>query len=336
MKKIILIIATLILSVSLVACIEQKERTGEKVTISQTISVTTGKDAEGNDITEKRTVDSEVFINPKRVASFSYGAADMLYEVGFKKAGITKFGISKGSSLPSILNQFNDKQYPNIGTLFVEDMEALDLFNPELIILDGRSSILYSKLDKSFPNADIIDVSNTNFSFEKQKEVVNVLGLIFPKVKTELDAEIAKIELKFSGIKDVTKNIKASFLMSNGDKLSTFGKGSRYNSIFDEFGFMEADPNNTIGDQHGNKIDYEYLTELNPDYIIFLDRASVVTGGESGLDNFLKQGIAQGIDAIKNEKYTILNAEAWYLVSGSFISTNLMIDDVLSIIAKIS
>ena len=43
--------------------------------------------------------------------------------------------------------------YFNLGTLFIPDWDALDLFQPELIILGSRSSGAYDRLNQQFPNA---------------------------------------------------------------------------------------------------------------------------------------------------------------------------------------
>ena len=134
MRKIYIVLIPLLMMV-LVSCFKVKPRTGDQVVIKQQITTIIRTDNEGNNVTEVKTIESKIFINPKRVASFSYGVADMLNTVGLENAGITHFGISKGSNLPKMLNKFNDKKYPNIGTLFVEDLDVLELFNPEIIFL---------------------------------------------------------------------------------------------------------------------------------------------------------------------------------------------------------
>ncbi|VEU81010.1 ABC transporter substrate-binding protein [Haploplasma axanthum] len=336
MKKILSLFAVMLLAVTLVACTSDK-RTGEQVEIEQVISVTTGKDEKGEPILKKEKVTQKMFVNPTRVVTFSYGVADMLYEVNLFDAGIKEFAVAKGSSLPSIIKQFESDIYPNAGTLFEENKDVLDLINPELIILDGRTSKLYSQLKDEYPNADILDASNTTYSLAKQQEVVTILGKLFPRVKTTLDAKMDAINHSFDGIAEIAKNHKALFLMSSGKDLSVSGKNGRYGVLHNEFGFMEADADGKVGEAHGNAISLEYLKALDDkgdlEVIFVMDRAAA-TGSESGLQTLLNEPQFQALTAVKEENVFTLNADAWYLVTGGFVSTELMVKDVLKFINK--
>lgn len=334
MKKFILATLVTIFALVLVACNNGGERKGAKVTIEQTITVTVGKNDKGEDVTEKQKVSQEMVVNPKRIASFSYGVSDMLFQVDLSKAGIEVLGIAKGTSVPSIIGEFNSDKYPNIGTLFEENNDALKLLNPDLIILDGRSSSLYSKLKTAYPNADILDASNTSYSLAKQQEVVEILGKLFPKVKKTLDEKMDAITHKFETFAAITKNHKALFLLSNGEKFSIFGKTGRYGVLHNEFGFGEADPNLKDNTSHGNETGMEYLLELNPEIIFVMDRAAA-TGGESGLESLKNNPVFKKLDATINNHVYTLNHEAWYLVTGGFTSTELMIKDIELFVNKV-
>lgn len=326
MKKIFLILTIFISSFVLISCLEQ-ERTGQKVEITQTVTITTSYDKDGVAVTKVETRTEEMFINPIRVASFSYGAADMLDFAGLENAGIELFGLSKGTNLPNLLKKFEDKMYPNIGTLFEEDLTVLDLFNPELIILDGRSASLYSKLKELYPNADILDVSNTTYSLKIHEEAVINLGKIFPKINDILLNEMNEIKLLFNGISEITKDYKALFLLSNGKAISTYNKTSRYAVLFNEFGFLDANPSGVISGSHGDDLTYELLIKINPDVLFIMDRASGV-GTESGLNDLLNNSLFKQLDAVKNEKVYQLDTESWYLVTGGFTTTRQMIKDI--------
>ena len=123
--------------------------------------------------------------------------------------------------------------------------------------------------------------------------------------------------------------------MSNGKDISTYGKNSRYNVLFDEFGFTPADNSSSPGGSHGNVIQMEYLTNLEIDYLFILDRTAVVEGSQSGLDDFLNNSILSNVSVIKNKHYITLNPEAWYLVVGGFTSTNQMINDINKFIKQL-
>ncbi|CCV64155.1 iron chelate uptake ABC transporter, solute-binding protein [Alteracholeplasma palmae J233] len=331
MKKVLTLIVALVAAITLVACNNSSKRTGETVEITQTISVDTGeKNSKGETVYKKEAVTQKMFINPKRVVTFALGVADMLDTVGIEKAGITTFALPK-SNLPVDLSKFNDEKYINAGTLFDASLDQLNLMDPELIVLDGRSLNLYSSLKKQYPQADILNASNTSYTIEAHKENVLNLGKLFPSVKSDLEKEMTIIETKFNEINEVAKQHQALFLLSNGKALSVFGKGtsSRYNVIHKEFGFQDARATSGQEDagSHGVAINLEALTNINPEVIFILDRAAA-TNNESGLANLKNEEQFKKLDAVKAGKVYDLNPGAWYLVTGGFQSTKTMIADI--------
>ncbi|MDY0278071.1 MAG: ABC transporter substrate-binding protein [Acholeplasma sp.] len=341
MKKIFSLLALVLLAITLVACGDSDKRTGDTVEITQTITVTTDKkNDKGDFITEKQKVTQKMFVNPTRVVSFSYGVADMLYQVNLFDAGIKEFALAKGTGVPSIIKQFDSDVYPNAGTLFEDNREVIDLINPELIILDGRSSGLYSGLKKAYPNADILDASNTTYALSKQQEVVEILGKLFPKVKAKLDEKMASIVEDFNGISEISKEYKALFLMSSGKDLSVSGKTGRYGVLHNEFGFAEADKDGAVGDAHGNVISLEYLKTLDDngtlDVIFIMDRAKAVGNIESGLASLKNEAQFKALNAVKNGRVYELNPDAWYLVTGGFSSTEQMVKDIMTFINDVT
>src|SRR5690606_5387413 len=123
----------------------------------------------------------------------------------------------------------------NTGTLFEPNYDTLDLMMPDLIILGGRSANLYTSLKQKYPNTDIIDVSNTTFSFEKLNEVMDTLKLVFPNISDELTNKQNLIDAKLSALQSKVNGQNALFLQVNGDQISVFGTGSRYGVIYNEF-----------------------------------------------------------------------------------------------------
>src|SRR5690554_5580624 len=224
MKKSFLLVLTLVFGLFLTACNlgEEEERTGEKVTITQTITKVLERDQDGN-VTkeEKEEVSEEVFINPKRVATFSLGIADVFLYIGLEKLGITNFGVPKGQTpLPESLKEFNKDKYPNIGTLHTPNFDALDLFSPELIVLDGRTSSFYSELKQRYPNSDVIDLSLTVYEYEKHKENYEILGKIFPEAEETLNNVIVEFNESFAEIREKTKDFRLLFVQLNGEVIS--------------------------------------------------------------------------------------------------------------------
>lgn len=338
MKKNVLIVLTLLLSLILTACNlgSEEQRVGEKVTITQTVTKVIEKDAEGNVVkSETKQISEEIFINPKRVATFNLGVADIFLYLGLENLKIESFGISKGDQkLPTALDEFNKSKYPNIGTLFDPNYDVLDLFNPLLIILDGRTANLYDELKKRYPNSDVIDLSLTTYEYEKHKENFEIIGKIFPESKERLDDLILEFFDDFNDIQETAKDYRLLFIQLNGEVISVAtGKTGRYGLVYNEFGFLPADLNaeGKSENNHGTMgANFEYVKNINPDVIFIMDRNIIVVGKPSF--SFTNEPLINDVSAIKNNHVYYLDPTSWYTISGGISATRQMISDVMEFI----
>lgn len=346
MKKILSIFTVLTLSLLLIACSNGNVTTnpadqGDKVKVSHYVSsIDTGQTNSSGAIVYAKEHKVELFNkNPKRVVSFSLGVVDMLDTVGIDKLGIELFATPK-ASLPENLKKYDAEPYLNAGTLFLPDMEALQLMQPDLIILDGRTSSQYVALKAAFPNADILDASNTTYSLYNHFDIATTLGNIFSSAKEAFDKEMSEIALEIFEIRRLTSTTKALFILSNGSGISASGIGTaenpgRYATLHTDFGFLEADPNGKVGDAHGDVVSLEYLTLVNPEVIFILDRAATI-GQESGLNGLFEEPQFKALDAFKSGNVFVLDGPSWYTVTGGFNSTRQMIADVQKYIDHLS
>lgn len=269
--------------------------------------------------------------NPVVVAIFSYDALDMLDTVGIENTSIIDLGIPK-ANVPAYLNTYNNDDVINVGTLFIPDWDAIELFMPDLIIIGGRSAGAYDQLKEQYPYADILDVTLDQGKYiEGMTRNVENLAKIFPSVATELEAEMLDITTAMTEIKDVAKDHEALFIMVNGEALSFYGPNGRFAVLYDEFGFIAADPLAEEGGSHGNVIGYEYVASVDPEILFLLDRG-VATGGSSSIDAVMANQLIQGTTAGENDHIFSLDPIAWYISTGGFQSTNQMIDDLMVVI----
>ena len=116
--------------------------------------------------------------------------------------------------------------------------------------------------------------------------------------------------------------------MTNDGNISAYGKGSRFGLVHNEMNIPAADENIEVSN-HGQKVAYEYIKKINPDYLFVMDRAAVV-GGDNKATDMLENDIIYTTDAYKNKKIVYLNSPAWYVGAGGLESTNIMIDDILN------
>jgi len=339
MKKIKLLIITTMLLFTLTACnLEGSNDKNDYETVSITHQISKYKEMDGDTaIYQKVEVTEEFYVNPRKVVTFSWGVADIFNYFGLDKVGIEKLGLpTETSNIPNLIGKLNDIDYITTGTLHIINYNAIDLLNPDLIILDGRTASEYEHIKENYPNVNVLDASSTNYSLEQQKSIFNNLGKIFPSIKDGLNEEINEFELAFADISAKAKTFNAMFLMLNGSKLSDFShEQSRYGSLFNEFGFLVARLENSteITGSHGREIGFEAINEINPQVIFLMDRASVVEGSSSD-KSFLEDPILSDVYAIKNNLVFYLNAEAWYTVTGGISATKQMIKDVSAFINK--
>ena len=342
MKKILSVFSIFVFAILLVACnlnIEDK-RDGEQVTVKHEVSVFEKIGQDGLPIYRKEIREEKFYTNPKSVVVFSLGIADVFNYLGLESLGINTFGLPKGGQpLPESLKVFNDKKYHDVGTLKIPNENILDLLNPELIILDGRTSNFYEEYKEKYPNSDIIDLSITTYSLETQKQNFNKLSQIFTKIEDRLDDVLIDFENSFKEISKFSINYRATFIQVTGKTIGVgTGKSGRYGLLFNEFGFLEADPDGNIftesshGSTEVNAI--EYIPKVNPEVIFIMDRNIIVSNEPSELE-FLADLKNSNVPAFKSDYIFYLDPYAWYTITGGVQSTYQTIRDINQFISKI-
>lgn len=339
MKKHIALILTTVLVFILVGCsykqVNDKEDY-EVVSITHTVS----KPAVNSEDFNRTEITENFYINPKKVVTFSWAVADVINYFGVDKLNIDVLGLpTEQSNIPKLIEELNNVDYEDAGTLHEINYNKMKLLNPDLIILDGRTASQYDTIKDMFPNTNVLDASSTNYNFKSQETIYKNLGKIFPSIASELETKLEAFENEFNKSKDIAKEYRASVMMLNGQKV-TYQKGanSRYGVIFREFGFVEAASEDTKYDEitsHGHEISLEFIADINPEVIFLLDRNLIANNMESDRA-FLNESKLTGVDAIKNEYIFNLNPEAWYIVTGGIRATEQMILDINAFVNVLS
>ena len=156
-----------------------------------------------------------------------------------------------------------------------------------------------------------------------------LLGEIFGRTGI-IQEEIAEIEQRMADLRQhiLSINQNALIVMANDGALSAY-TGSRFGIIHKEFGFSPADKAITVAN-HGQNVSFEYLVEVNPDYLLVIDRAATA-GGSVLAEQVLDNELIRLTDAYKNGDIIYLNSQVWYTASGGIMGTKLMIEDLLQI-----
>jgi iron complex transport system substrate-binding protein len=159
------------------------------------------------------------------------------------------------------------------------------------------------------------------------------LALIFPDLADDIMTELDEI---LAGIQEVhtlatEAGSTAIFaMMMDATSLSVFNPGSRFNMLYEEFGFTPADSDAPAWtDAHGFDARAEYLLSINPDIIFVLDRSNNMVGPGPAFDNILVDPIVAQTTAAQNGNIIALDPTSWYTITGGFGAARQMIADLM-------
>lgn len=258
--------------------------------------------------------------NPENVVVFDYGLLDLMDNMEIEVAGLPM------GNIPSFLEKYNNEEnYTNVGTLKEPDFEKIYEMKPDVIFISARTSAAYEELSKIAPTV-YLTVSNEDY-MSSVEDNAKLIGELFGKEEA-VDEKIAELTEKVHAIKVKVeeKDENALIILANDGSLSSYGAVSRFGILHNTLGFREADEN-IEGSTHGQSVTYEYILEKNPDNLFVVDRASVV-GGETDASSTMENEIVKETEAYKSSKIHYLNAEVWYITSGGFTGTEMMLEEI--------
>lgn len=309
----------------------------EEVVIDLESKPITVKDSDGYDV--------EVISNPKCVAIWDYAILDILENIGFEKTGITLLVTPSKDSLPDDLQYFKDKPNHEVvdgGSLVTIDFDVLDLVQPELIIAGGRvygslvedtseEGRLHAQTEYGGKIVRLANNVNDSELYNTMSSNVEALGAIFPAIKAELDERMAEIKSEMDEVaaKAQASGKTALFCMTaSATSLSVSNPNSRFDMLYEEFGFTAAVPDAEPSDDvHGYDVSAEYIRLANPDVIFVCDRSALLGQGP-GFDTMMASPIIQQTTAYEEGHIYSLTAEAWYTMTGGFTAVERMIEDI--------
>lgn len=262
---------------------------------------------------------------PQKVFTYDLATLDILDTLGVEVTGVP------GSNIPDYLGKYRDAKYLKIGTLFQPDYEAVHAAKPDLIIVAGRSAPAYGELAKIAPT---IDLTLPQGSFVAGVERnVQTLGHVFGKdaeasaLTAKLDASIAKVRAK------ARQAGRALIIMTNGGKITAYGKGSRFGWVHDDLG-IEPAVVDLEATTHGEAVSFEFLLKTNPDWLFVLDRDSVVGSAGASARRTLDNELVAATTAAQKDHIVYVNAERWYLVGGGIGALQVSVDGLADTLSR--
>lgn len=262
--------------------------------------------------------------NPQSVVVTDFGILDTLDALEVE--GIT--GIPQDTTaVPNYLQDYMTKDYTNIGGLKEINYEQLYELQPDVIFIGGRLEDQYEELSKVAPVVYLApDQEDYMGSLEKN---VTCIAEIFGKEDVAKD-KLAQIKEDTQAVKERAESGEVTGLvtMINKGEVSAFGEVSRFGMIHNAFGIKAADPHLT-NSTHGQVVTFEYLREVNPNYLFVVDKNVLSEdGGSQTAKDTLNNPLVNQMDAAQNNHIVFLDTNAWYIATGGLKATEVMVKNI--------
>ncbi|MES0885118.1 siderophore ABC transporter substrate-binding protein [Roseibium sp. SCP14] len=261
---------------------------------------------------------------PGTVAVFDIAALDTLRALGVQIAGTPE-------RVYVDYLQETAAGAEKIGTLFEPDFEAVNALQPELIVAGGRSSKQVEALSEFAPTIDMTIWGDG--LLDQAKARLNAYGAVFDKEQTARKLE-EDLTAAVDAVKAQTADAgKALIVLTNGPKLSVYGKDSRFGWLHTELG-IEPVIEDVKASTHGEAVSFEFIRDANPDWLIVIDRAAAIGDDAALAAETLDNKLVAETTAWKSGQVIYLDASKVYIAAGGYQSLVDTLQDLSAAFAK--
>ena len=277
--------------------------------------------AQAQDITlNTYTGEATVAAQPETIAVLDAAAIDTISALGVEIAAVPEMPV-----LPYLTEVF--AAAGRAGTLFEPDFEALAVLGPDLIIAGGRSSAQVEPLSGIAPTVDMT-IWGAEMVEQTQARIADY-GALFGREAIAAELSEALTTRLGEAAAAVAGQGDALILLTNGGNVSAYGADSRFGWLHTALDLPEAFPD--LDDEtHGEAVSFEFIAEVDPDWIIVIDRAAAIgQDGEAAaatLDNPLVASTTAG----ESGQILYLSSGPLYLAGGGVQSMMLTLDEVIA------
>lgn len=254
---------------------------------------------------------------PQTVAVYDMAALDTLTALGVMPAGTID-----NVTVPALRDAVID--VPPVGTLFEPDLEALANLGPDLVIVGGRSA---PQLQAVAQVAPAIDMTLGTDLLADAPARIEAYGTLFGK-KAEAEALTADLEARLAALRAAAEGQgTALIVLTNGPKMSAYGRDSRFGWIFGAAGLAEA-VEGLDQATHGQGISHEFIAEANPDWLLVVDRGAAIGEDGQGAEATLRSRLVEGTTAWQKGQVIYLDPAAAYISAGGYSAMTTLLDQL--------
>ncbi|MGY6705656.1 siderophore ABC transporter substrate-binding protein [Roseinatronobacter sp.] len=256
--------------------------------------------------------------NPQRIVALDLAAIDALDALGIPVAGVP--AITPPAYLADMMAPL-----PTVGTLFEPDLESLAVMAPDLIVAGGRSQAQVGALSRIAPTIDMTIWADDLIGQARAR--VQAYGTLFDE-SAQADTLIAGLDrLVAETAASVADKGGALIVQTNGGKLSAYGANSRFGWLHNAIALPEAFDGITA-ENHGESVSFEFIADVNPDWLLVLDRAAAIGQEGEAAAVTLDTPLIAGTTAGQRGQIIYLDGGAIYLAGGGIQSVQIVLDQI--------
>jgi iron complex transport system substrate-binding protein len=259
---------------------------------------------------------------PAKVLVQDWAVFDDLSALGVAVAGVPS------SNAPSYLADQIPADVIQIGSLFEPDYEGIAAAEADVYFVATRSASAYETGKDILPTVDL-SVNNGSI-IDGLKANMVTLGTIFgaedkaAELNAALDAKMAEVKAAAEG------KGRALVIVTNAGKLGVYGPDSRVSWVYNEAGMASALDDVKDGDHGGDAVSFEFLLEVNPDWVFVVDRDAGTSENNGAAAALLDNELFNQTTAAKEGQIVYLDPQASYITMHGYQGVMLLLDQVLA------
>jgi iron complex transport system substrate-binding protein len=260
----------------------------------------------------------QIEVVPETIAVFDIAAIDTLSALGVDIQGLpNNLYLSELAPLAETAE--------TVGSLFDPDLEALNALGPDLIIVGGRSSTELAQVQRVAPAIDMtMDGADL---IQQARDNLLGYGALFGR-QDQAQTLVAAFDQTIEDTKTaVAGRGNALIVMTNGPRITVYGPQSRFGWVHEALDLPSAIETSDAS-IHGDAVSFEFVRDVDPDWMIVLDRAAAIGSADQNARATLDNALVRETAAWQNDRIIYLPAADFYIAAGGIQATTRVLDQL--------